>query len=87
MLHFPDSFPEHHILSECLQQSSRQCMHGTEHNAKTTAIFEKKRGMKDVSRELRQGEKQCWERWCGGEWIHQESLLGKVNYGAMPSKH
>lgn len=47
----------------------------------------KKRGMKDVSRELRQGEKQCWERWCGGEWIHQESLLGKVNYGAMPSKH
>lgn len=25
----------------------------------------KKRGMKDVSRELRQGEKQCWERWCG----------------------
>lgn len=53
---------------ECPQQSIRQCMHSTEHSAKTTTIFEK-RGMKDVRREMRQDKKQCCERWCVWEGV------------------
>lgn len=80
MLHFPDSFSEHHILSECPQQSIRQCMHSTEHSARLQPSLNK-RGMKDVRRELRQGEKQCWERWCGGSGLRRKAFWERWTMG------
>lgn len=40
-----------------------------------------KKRMKDVRRELRQGEKQCWERWCGGSGLRRKAFWERWTMG------